>query len=136
MRAISELEGVRSPLLEAGLTKSEIRTVSKEWGLPSWQKPAAACLASRIAYGTPITAENLRQVERAEEIVRSFCPPNIQVRVRHHGFLARIETAPSALPLLAAPETAAKLSAALLSLGFSCVTLDLSGYRMGSLNHL
>jgi uncharacterized protein len=136
MRAISELEGVRSPLLEAGLTKREIRTVSKEWKLPSWQKPAAACLASRIAYGTQITVENLLQVERAEEIVRAFCPPNIQVRVRHHGFLARIETAPSAIPLLAAPETAAKLSSALLALGFSCVALDLTGYRMGSLNNL
>ena len=136
MRALSELEGVRSPLLEAGLSKSEIRAVSKQWGLPSWQKPAAACLASRIAWGVPITAERLRQVERAEEIVRSFCPPNTQIRVRHHGALARIETPPSALSLLAAPETAARLAPAVLALGFSFVTLDLSGYKMGSLNAL
>lgn len=136
MRALSELEGVRSPLLEAGLSKSEIRIVSKQWGLPSWQKPAAACLASRIAWGVPITAERLRQVERAEEIVRSFCPPHTQIRVRHHGALARIETPPSALPLLAAPETAARLAPAVLALGFSFVALDLSGYRMGSLNTL
>jgi len=136
MRALSELEGVRSPLLEAGLSKSEIRVVSKQWGLPSWQKPAAACLASRIAYGVPITAERLRQVERAEEIVRSFCPPNTQIRVRHHGALARIETPPSALALLASPETAARLAPAVLALGFSFVALDLSGYKMGSLNAL
>ena len=136
MRALSEFEEVRSPLLEAGLSKSEIRAVSQQWGLPSWQKPAAACLASRIAWGVPITAERLRQVERAEEIVRSFCPPNTQIRVRHHGALARIETPPSALALLASPETAARLAPAVLVLGFSFVTLDLSGYKMGSLNAL
>ncbi len=136
MRALSEFEEVRSPLLEAGLSKSEIRAVSQQWGLPSWQKPAAACLASRIARGVPITAERLHQVERAEEIVRSFCPPNTQIRVRHHGALARIETPHSALALLASPETAARLAPAVLALGFSFVTLDLSGYKMGSLNAL
>lgn len=136
MKAVSELEGVRSPLLEAGFSKEEIRAVSKEWGLPSWKKPAAACLASRIAYGTLITAETLQQVEKAEEVVRSFCPFNTQVRVRHHGFLARIEAAPSVLPILAAPETAARITASLVTLGFSCVTLDLAGYRMGSMNKL
>lgn len=136
MRAVSELEGVRSPLLEAGFGKEEIRTVSKEWNLPSWSKPAAACLSSRIAYGTPITEANLLQVERAEKLVRSFCPPETQIRVRHHGFLARIEAAPSILSVLVEPSTAEKISEALVALGFSYVTLDLSGYRMGSMNTL
>ena len=80
--------------------------------------------------------ENLRQVEQAEDIVRSFCPPNVQVRVRHHGTLARIEAAPQVLSLLAAPERAAGIAASLAALGFAWVTLDLAGYRMGSMNEL
>jgi len=136
MKAISELERVRSPLLEAGMTKEDVRTLSREWGLPSWDKPAAACLASRIAYGTPITREALRQIEKAEEIVRAYCPPNIQVRVRHHGYLARIEADPRIMKDLAAPETAATISRALSGLGFRFAALDLAGYRMGSMNDL
>lgn len=136
MKAISELERVRSPLLEAGMTKKDVRALSREWGLPSWNKPAAACLASRIAYGTPITREALRQVEKAEEIVRAYCPPNIQMRVRHHGFLARIEVDPRIMKDLAAPETAAAISRSLSGLGFRFTALDLAGYRMGSMNDL
>ena len=136
MKAISERERVRSPLLEAGMTKEDVRTLSREWGLPSWDKPAAACLASRIAYGTPITREALRQIEKAEEIVRAYCPPNIQVRVRHHGYLARIEADPRIMKDLAAPETAAAISRALSGLGFRFAALDLAGYRMGSMNDL
>lgn len=134
MRAIEELEMVRSPLLESGFSKEDVRALSKKWGLPSWGKPAAACLASRIAYGTPIGAENLRQVEKAEEVVRAFCPGGAQIRVRHHGALARIEADPEVLSSLAAPDRASKISALLKELGFSWVTLDLAGYRMGSLN--
>jgi uncharacterized protein len=136
MRAVAELERVRSPLLEAGFSKAAIRELSREWGLPSWEKPAAACLASRIAYGTPITGENLRQVEQAEDIVRSFCPPNAQIRVRHHGAIARIEAEPEVLFLLAEPARAAGIAASLAALGFDWVTLDLAGYRMGSMNEL
>jgi uncharacterized protein len=136
MRAVEEIDRVRSPLLEAGFSKADIRGLSREWGLPSWEKPAAACLASRIAYGTPITAENLRQVEQAEDIVRSCCPPNVQIRVRHHGTLARIEAAPQVLSLLAEPKRAAGIAASLAALGFDWVTLDLAGYRMGSMNDL
>ncbi|MEA4880881.1 MAG: ATP-dependent sacrificial sulfur transferase LarE [Synergistaceae bacterium] len=136
MRAIAGVKGVRSPLLEAGFTKRDIRSLSKEWGLPSWGKPASACLASRIAYGIPLTEKALKQVELGEEILRSFCPENTQLRLRHHGFLARIEAPPELLPLLAEPEKAEKIGEALAALGFSFVTLDLAGYRMGSMNEL
>lgn len=134
MEAVSELQRVRSPLLEAGFTKAEIRELSREWGLPTWEKPAAACLASRIAYGTPLTEEKLARVGKAEEILAPFCPPNRQLRVRDHGGIARIEAEPEVLPLLAAQGTAEIIAAALKELGFSWVTLDLAGYRMGSLN--
>ena len=136
MRAIAELKGVRSPLLEAGFTKRDIRALSKEWELPSWEKPASACLASRIAYGIPLTEKALKQVELGEEILRSYCPPNTQIRLRHHGFLARIEAPSELLPLLAAPERAGKIGESLAALGFSFSTLDLAGYRMGSMNEL
>ena len=134
MRAVAELKEVRSPLLEAGFSKAEIRDLSRHWALPTWQKPAAACLASRIPYGTPLTAENLARVEKAEEIVAAFCPPNAQFRVRDHGAIARIEAEPEVMPLLSAPGKAGDIAAALRSLGFAWTTLDLAGYRMGSLN--
>lgn len=136
MRAIADLKGVRSPLLEAGFTKRDIRSLSKEWGLSSWEKPASACLASRIAYGIPLTEKALKQVELGEEILRSFCPANTQLRLRHHGFLARIEAPSEMLPMLAAPERAERIGEALAALGFSFSTLDLAGYRMGSMNEL
>lgn len=134
MRAVKELEKVRSPLLEAGFSKADIRELSQLWDLPTWDKPAAACLASRISYGIPLTEENLARVERAEEILASFCPPKSQLRVRDHGHIARIEAEPELLPLLAQPEKAAEIASSVGSLGFSWVTLDLAGYRMGSLN--
>ena len=136
MRAIADLKGVRSPLLEAGFTKRDIRSLSKEWGLPSWEKPASACLASRIAYGIPLTEKALKQVELGEEILRSFCPANTQLRLRHHGFLARIEAPSELLPFLSDPERAERIGEALAALGFSFSTLDLAGYRMGSMNEL
>jgi uncharacterized protein len=132
MKAVAELPSVKSPLLEAGIGKDEIRAVSRRWGLPTWDKPSAACLVSRLAYGLPVTVEKLRQVEEAERAVRRLVPG--QVRVRHHGDLARIEVLPADIPALAAPQTAAALVTALRAVGFTYVALDLSGYRTGSMN--
>jgi uncharacterized protein len=122
--------GVRSPLAEAGLTKPEIRMLSKEMGLPTWEKPAMACLASRLPYGSSITVEKLRQVEEAEEFLYQF--QLRQLRVRHHGEIARIEVDPQdfATLLQHREEIVRKLKA----LGFRYVALDLKGYRTGSLN--
>ena len=134
MKALSDMPNVRSPLLEAGFTKAEIRALSKEWELPTWNKPSAACLASRIAYGQRINVDNLGQVEAAEQLVRKYVDG--QVRVRHHGSVARIEVETSQLASLIVPATAESISKALKKLGFSFVTLDLTGYRMGSLNEI
>ncbi|SMD15532.1 ATP-dependent sacrificial sulfur transferase LarE [Sporomusa malonica] len=132
MRAVDELTGVRSPLLEAGLTKEEIRAISKEWGVPTWNKPSAACLSSRVAFGLPVTAERLKQIELAEAFVKQYCSG--QVRVRHHDNLARIEVSQEDIPALAQPDRAALISTELRKLGFTYVTLDLAGYRTGSMN--
>jgi len=132
MKAAAELPAVRSPLLEAGLTKAEIRAVSRQWGLATWDKPSAACLVSRLAYGLPITAARLTQIEAAEEIVRRLAGG--QLRVRHHGDLARIEAGPEQTAALARPENAAVLVEGLKTLGFTYITVDLAGYRTGSLN--
>jgi uncharacterized protein len=132
MRAIAEIEVVKSPLLAVGLTKTEIRAISKEWLLPTWNKPSAACMVSRLEYGLTITKERLWQVEQAEELVKRFC--NGQVRVRHHGNLARIEVAPENIPIIAAPVNLEIINQGLQKLGFTFVTLDLSGYRTGSMN--
>jgi uncharacterized protein len=129
LKALKEL-GIRSPLMEAGLEKSEIRTLSKRMGLPTWDQPAMACLASRFPYGAEITPEVLRQVECAEEVLMDA--GYRQVRVRHHGDVARIELAPADVVRLAANpgDVVAKLKA----LGFRYVTLDLQGYRTGAMN--
>ena len=134
MRAVNELEKVRSPLLEAGLTKAEIREVSQQWGLPTWNKPSAACLSSRVAYGQPITLEKLKQIEQAELLIKQYCQG--QVRVRHHDNLARIEVAAEEVVRLANPENAADIVRQLRALGFVFVTVDLAGYQTGSLNQL
>ncbi len=134
MRAVAELPAVRSPLLEAGLSKDEIRAVSRRWGLSTWDKPSAPCLVSRLAYGLPVTEERLRQVEAAELAVRALVSG--QVRVRHHGDLARIEVAPEAFADLVRPDNAAALVAALKALGFAYIALDLAGYRTGSMNEI
>lgn len=132
MKAVAELPAVRSPLLEAGLTKDEIRAISREWGLPTWDKPSAACLVSRLAYGLPVTEDRLRQVEQAERAVRRLVVG--QVRVRHHGDLARIEVPPEAMAVLVRPDTATALAAEIRAAGFKYVALDLAGYRTGSMN--
>ena len=131
LRAITELN-VKSPLREAGLTKAMIRAMSKELGLETWDKPSCACLASRFAYGEPITAEGLRRVDAAEAFLHDLGLR--QVRVRVHGSLARIEAEPEDIPRLAAPELRGKVTETLRALGFAYVTLDLSGYRTGSMN--
>lgn len=129
-RAAGEL-GVLSPLLEAGLKKTEIRILSQSLGLANWGKPASACLASRIPYHSKITAKKLRQIEAAEERLRSLGLG--QCRVRHHGKVARIEVAAADIPRVCGPLRAAIVSS-LRALGFIYVTVDLAGYRTGSMN--
>lgn len=131
LKAIAEL-GVRSPLREAGLTKAEIRELSKELGLPTWRKQSFACLATRFVYGEPITEERLKMVDLAEQ--RLIDLGFEQVRVRIHGDMARIEVNPKDFMRIAEPETAAELHAYFSSLGFMYTSLDLGGYRMGSMN--
>jgi uncharacterized protein len=123
---------VLTPLLEAGLTKAEIRELARRAGLPVWDRPASACLSSRIAYGLEVTPERLRIVEQGEEAVRAL--GFRQFRVRHHDRLVRIEIAPEELERALSPEMTSKLVGIFKPLGFAFVTLDLEGYRQGSLN--
>lgn len=132
MKAVGELDHVKCPLLEVGLTKAEIRHLSAAWGLKTWNKPSAACLSSRVAYGQKITVQKLNQIEQAEAVIREFCSG--QIRVRHHGDLARIEVSADEIPTLLRPDNAAVISRKLKELGFTFVTVDLMGYRMGSMN--
>ena len=132
MKALAEFSSVRSPLLEAGMTKAEVRAASRAMGLFTWNKPARACLASRIPYGEPVTAEALRRVEAAERFLAGILPPTAQFRVRAHGDLARVEAECEDLPRVLARREA--VTEALRAAGFRYVTLDLAGYRMGSLN--
>ncbi len=125
-----KLHGVRSPLLEAGVTKPEVRELSHQRGLPTWDKPAMACLASRFPYGTSITVEALQQIERAEDYL--FTRGFRQVRVRHHGPVARIEVMADEMASLL--DEAPAIVEHLKSLGYRYVTLDLQGYRTGSMN--
>jgi len=124
--------GVRSPLQEAGLTKAEIRVLSKSLGLPTWDKPSMACLASRFPYHTPIERRSLTRVGKAEEALRGLGIG--QVRVRHHGDTARIEIVAEDFEKLLASEARTRLVRRLKKLGYVYVTLDLEGYRTGSLN--
>ncbi len=132
LRAVAEL-GVRSPLSEAGLTKNQIRTLSRKSGLPTWNKPAYACLATRIPYNSPITAEKLNQVDDGEAFIQKLGVTG-QVRVRHYGDTARIETDPQAIDMLALNPLRDRLVAQFKKIGFHFITLDLGGYTMGSLN--
>ncbi|MCK8603388.1 ATP-dependent sacrificial sulfur transferase LarE [Desulfoferrobacter suflitae] len=132
IRAIREL-GVRSPLSEAGFSKGEIRALSKQLGLPTWNKASHACLASRIPYGTPITAETLRQVDACEEFMRKSGLSH-QVRVRHYGHMVRIEVDVESIARVAEPATRKKLVEYFKTIGIKHIGLDLEGYRMGSMN--
>lgn len=125
--------GVRSPLQEAGLTKSEIRALSRRADLPTWEAPASPCLASRIAYGVAVTRDRLSQIEAAEERLRALAPWRA-LRVRHHGALARIEVAGEDIDRLADPGLRSDVVTALRASGFSRACLDLVGYRRGALN--
>jgi uncharacterized protein len=124
--------GVRSPLAEAGLTKSDIREASQARGLPTWDKPAMACLSSRIPYGTTVTVEALSRIAAAEAALRNLGVR--QVRVRHHGDVARIETDRQGMLHLMEEGVRQEASAALQQAGYTYVALDLIGYRSGSLN--
>ena len=128
----AEEHQVLAPLLDAGLGKAEIRELSRHLGLPTWDRPASACLSSRIPYGTSVTPENLSMVEQGEAILREL--GFRQFRVRYHQELARIEIAPEELPRALTPEMARALAECFKRLGFTYVTLDLEGYRQGSLN--
>ncbi len=134
LRAAQERK-VRSPLAEVGLSKPEIRRLAKDWNLPTWDKPAAPCLSSRIAYGETVTPERLTMVDQAERFLRQqgFQP----LRVRYHkGDMARIEVPVDAIPRLVASESRRELVEYLKSLGFKYVSLDLEGFRSGSLNQV
>jgi uncharacterized protein len=132
-RAAAE-RSVLSPFLDAELSKQEIRALSREVGLPTADLPASACLSSRLPYGTEVTPERLRQVEEGEERLRAL--GFRQVRLRHHGPLARVEVDPAELPRALDPEMTRRIVAAVKPLGFRWVSLDLEGYRTGSLNEV
>lgn len=131
-RRAARERGVRSPLDEADLTKDDIRELSRLAGLPTWDEPASACLSSRIPYNSEVTGEKLRMIEQAEEVLRAMgfrlC------RVRHHETLARIEVASSEIPRALEPDTRLHIAQQLRAIGYQYVTIDLQGYRMGSLN--
>jgi uncharacterized protein len=130
-RAATEHQ-VLAPLLDSGLTKAEIRMLSQRAGLPTWDRPASACLASRLPYGTEVTPERLALVERGEVALREL--GFRQFRVRLHENLARVEISPEEMPRALSPEIAASIADRLKAAGFAYVTLDLQGYRQGSLN--
>lgn len=125
---------VLAPLLDAHLTKSEIRVLSRRAGLPTWDRPASACLASRIPYGTEVTSERLALIERGEAALREL--GFRQFRVRIHDNLARVEVSQDEMPRALSQEMAAAISECLKSAGFAYVALDLQGYRQGSLNEI
>lgn len=132
MTAATE-HAVRSPLLECGITKHEVRQLAAAWGLPVWDKPASPCLSSRIAYGEAVTPERLRAIDRAEQVLRGLGLREVRVRY-HRGDLARIEVPPDTIAKLASSETRGRLIEAFRDLGFKYVTLDLAGFTSGSLN--
>jgi uncharacterized protein len=131
MQAARE-RGVRSPLEDAGMTKEDVRELSRRWGLPTWDKPSFACLASRVPYGTALTRDRLSTVDRAEQLLREA--GFRQYRVRYHGDIARIEVLPEEMPRLLEDELRQLLVGRLRDLGFTYVTLDLAGFRSGSMN--
>jgi len=133
-RAAANERGVHSPLVEVGMSKREVRELSRRAGLPTWDKPASPCLSSRIAYGTPVTIERLGTVDRGEEIMRSL--GFREFRVRHHGELVRLEIAPAELGRALDRAVVDTLAQKFRALGFRYVTLDLHGYRTGAMNEV
>jgi uncharacterized protein len=132
-RAASQ-HAVRSPLIEAGLTKTEVRELSRKATLPTWDKPASPCLSSRIAYGTTVTIERLSKIDRGEEILREF--GFREFRVRHHDQLVRLEIAPAEMDRIMRKDIFTELAERFRQLGFKYVTLDLEGFRSGSMNEV
>jgi uncharacterized protein len=133
-RRAATQHAVRSPLIEVGLSKSEVRELSRRATLPTWDKPASPCLSSRIAYGTTVTIERLSKVDRGEEILREF--GFREFRVRHHDQLVRLEISPSEMDRVLRKEIFQQLAARFRELGFKYVTLDLEGFRSGSMNEV
>ncbi|HEX8491681.1 MAG TPA: ATP-dependent sacrificial sulfur transferase LarE [Pyrinomonadaceae bacterium] len=133
-RAAATERGVRSPLIEVGMSKEQVRELSRQAGLPTWDKPASPCLSSRIAYGTPVTIERLSTVDRGEEIMRQL--GFREFRVRHHDELVRLEIAPAELERAFCREVVDELAQKFRALGFRYVTLDLHGYRTGAMNEV
>jgi pyridinium-3,5-biscarboxylic acid mononucleotide sulfurtransferase len=133
-RKASAEAGIRSPLLEVGLTKAEIRQLSRTQGLPTWDRPASPCLASRIPYGIPVTAETLNKIARGEKYLHSLGLR--QVRLRHHGDIARIELDQPDMAIIIKTDIRHGIIEHFKALGYKYVTLDLTGYRTGSLNEV
>lgn len=131
-RKAAREKGVRSPLQVAGFTKDDIRSLAKKYNLPNWDKPAAACLSSRVPYGTPITVDSLSQIERAEAALRRL--GFVQLRVRHHEHVARIEVQPTTFGEVLSQRE--EIVNALIDVGYAYVTLDLAGFRSGSMNEV
>lgn len=131
-RQAAKQHAVRSPLIEVGLTKNEVRELSRRAALPTWDKPASPCLSSRIAYGTTVTIERLSKVDRGEEILREF--GFREFRVRHHDTLVRLEIAAAEMDRVLQKDVIDQLAARFRELGFKYVTLDLHGFRSGSMN--
>lgn len=132
-QAAAELK-VRSPLIEASLTKSDIRVLARAAGLPIWDRPASACLSSRIPYGSPVTIQKLSDIERGEAALRKL--GFHQMRVRHHSDIVKIEIAPEELPRALSVDMTQKIVVAFKQIGFKYITLDLEGYRQGALNEV
>lgn len=133
-RAATNAHGVRSPLIEVGMSKTEVRLLSRQVALPTWDKPASPCLSSRIAYGVPVTIERLSIVDRGEEILREL--GFREFRVRHHDSLVRLEIAPAEMPRALRLDVVQDLARRFRELGFKYVTLDLHGFRSGAMNEV
>jgi len=130
-KAAHEL-GVVAPLIEAGLNKADVRGLARRWGLENWNRPAMACLATRIPYGTPIQLHILKQIDQSEAFLRKLGVPHC--RVRHYGNLARIETSPDRIALLAEPGMRARIVTHMRHMGYAHICLDLEGYASGKMN--
>lgn len=133
-RAATTAHGVRSPLIEVGMSKAEVRSLSQRVGLPTWDQPASPCLSSRIAYGIPVTIERLSVVDRGEEILRELGFQ--EFRVRHHDSLVRLEIAPAEMARALRMDLIEDLASRFRELGFKYVTLDLHGFRSGAMNEV